>query len=242
VINLAGEVLVGRRYTAALKREFVKSRVGVTQTIVQAIEAAERRPQVFLCASAIGYYGVAHGEEPLTEEDSPGSDFLAQICVDWEAAAAKASALGVRVALARLGIVLGRRAPALGSMALPFRMLVGGPIGSGRQMFSWVHELDTVNMLLLALDNPSLIGPFNVTSPNACSNQELSQAIGKALGRPSWLKVPGVALRLLFGEGAEPILGGQRVVPKKLQELGFSWRYSEIEPALGEALSAKGSA
>lgn len=240
VIQLAGEVLVGRRYTKALKAEFYESRVGSTERLVRGIERASRKPSVFVSGSAIGYYGADRGTMELDETSEPGADFLAHLCVDWEAAARRAESMGtgVRVVTARIGIVLARGGGALDQMALPFKLFVGGPIGSGEQVVSWIHMDDAVGILLRCLDDASLSGPVNVTAPQPASNAELSRAIGRALGSPAWLKVPGFALKAMFGEGAEPILGGQRVVPAVMLKHGFQFRHPEVGEAVEHALKA----
>ena len=238
VIQLAGEGLVGRRYTEELKGQFYQSRVTSTECLVRGIERAKRRPAVFIGGSAIGYYGFDRGTTELDEMSEPGDDFLAQLCVDWEAAAQSAEEFGVRVVSARIGIVLARGGGALDQMALPFKFFAGGPIGSGKQVVSWIHMEDTVGILLRCLDDESVMGPVNVTAPQPASNAELSGAIGRALGSPSWLKVPGFALKAMFGEGANPILGGQRVVPSVMLSHGFQFRHPEVGEAVEHALKA----
>ena len=235
VVHLAGEQAVGRRWTASLKDEIVRSRVSSTEALVRAMERAERRPSVFVCASAVGYYG-DRSSELVDERASSGSDFLAEVTRRWENAALGAEALGVRVVRTRFGIVLGRGGGALAEMVRPFRLFVGGPIGSGEQGVSWVHRDDAVSAILFSLDEPAIRGPVNVTSPHPITNKELATAIGKALNRPSVLPVPAVALRLRFGEGAAPLLTGQRAAPGVLANNGFAWRYPHIDDALAEAL------
>jgi uncharacterized protein (TIGR01777 family) len=233
VVHLAGERAVGNRWTEKVKREIMDSRVRSTEAIVVAIERAAHRPRAFVCASGVGYYGA--GNAPVDETGAPGNDFLAQVTVAWESAAARAESLGVRVVRARLGIVLGRGGGALEQMAVPFRMFVGGPIGSGKQAVSWVHLEDAVGILLLAIDDDSMSGPVNVVAPNVVTNEELSSAIGTALGRPSAFRVPELALRLRFGEGADPLVTGQRALPKVLLEKGYPFRYPRVADALAEA-------
>ena len=235
VVHLAGEQAVGRRWSDEAKRRIEASRVESTSLLVEAIELALVRPRVFVHASGVGYYG-AHGDEPLDESAPPGDDFLASLCVRWEAAARRAEPLGVRVVALRLGIVLGRGGGALSELVTPFKMFAGGPIGSGKQMFSWIHADDLVAVALLALDQP-LSGPVNAVAPNAVSNEELARTLGRVLGRPSWLRVPAAALRLRFGEGATPLLTGQRAVPAALQARGHSFRYPTLSDALVEALA-----
>jgi uncharacterized protein (TIGR01777 family) len=236
LVHLAGERAVGRRWTADAKKEIIRSRVESTKLLVDAMERSAQRPSVFVCASAVGFYG-AHGPEIVDERSAAGSDFLAEVTVAWEDAAAAAEALGVRVVRARFGIVLGGGGGALTEMAMPFRMFVGGPIGSGAQYVSWIHLDDAARGILFCIDEDSIRGPVNMTSPHPVTNAELSAAIGKALHRPSALRVPEFALRLRFGEGAGPIVTGQRVAPGVLSNNGFSWRFARVEDALAEALA-----
>lgn len=236
VVHLTGEQAVGVRWTEAAKRRILDSRVEPTARLVAALGAAKRRPRVLVSASAVGYYGPRPGDERLDESGSAGSDFLAQVCVSWEKAALEAQALGVRVVLARFGIVLDRGGGALVEMAKPFRLFAGGPIGSGEQVVSWVHRDDAVGMIARCIDDESLSGPVNVVAPEALTQAELARAIGKTLGRPSWLRVPGAALRARFGEGAEPLLTGQRVVPGKMKAAGYVWHHPDIQGALRAAL------
>jgi uncharacterized protein (TIGR01777 family) len=217
-----------------VKREIMDSRVRSTESIVRAIDRAARRPTVLVCASGVGYYGAR--DEPVDETGPPGTDFLAQVTIAWEAAAKRAESLGVRVVSARLGIVLGRNGGALEQMAVPFRMFVGGPIGSGKQPVSWVHLDDAVGILLRAIDDDSISGPVNVVAPNVVTNEELSSAIGKALRRPSAFRVPELALRIRFGEGADPLVTGQRALPKILLAKAYPFRFPHLAEALAEAL------
>jgi uncharacterized protein (TIGR01777 family) len=235
VVHLAGERAVGRRWTASAKREILESRVRSTELLVQAMRRSPRRPSVFVCASAVGYYG-PHAADVIDERSPPGADFLAEVTKAWEEAAIGAEALGVRVVRARLGIVLGRGGGALEEMAKPFRMFAGGPIGSGKQYVSWVHRDDVARAFEFCVDRASIRGAVNVTSPHPVTNAEMSTVMGKVLRRPSALRVPEFALRLRFGEGADPIVAGQRVAPGVLANNGFSWSYPRIEDALSEAL------
>jgi uncharacterized protein (TIGR01777 family) len=235
VVHLAGERAVGARWTDKVKREIMDSRVESTERLALALERTLSRPSVFVCASGVGYYG-AHGDEPVDETGAAGSDFLAQVTVAWEAAARRVEALGIRVVRARLGIVLGRGGGALEQMVVPFRMFVGGPIASGKQIVSWVHMEDAVGILLRAIDDPSISGAVNVTTPNAVTNEELSASIGRVLRRPSAFRVPELALRLRFGEGADPLVTGQRAIPRVLLEKGYAYRYPRLQEALTEVL------
>ena len=236
VVNLAGEPAVGVRYTERTKDRILKSRVDSTTWLVRAMERAVHRPRVFLAGSAIGYYG-SRLEPTRVDESAPaGSDFLALVCVAWEGAAQRAESFGVRVVRARTGIVLGERGGALESLLRPFKMFVGGPIGSGRQGFSWIHLDDEVAALMRCLDDESMRGPVNLCAPEPVSNAELSRIVGELIHRPAFLRAPRFALQALFGEGAEPLLGGQWGVPRALLQAGFQFRYPDLTSALRAAL------
>lgn len=238
VVNLAGAGIADQRWTADRKQVLRGSRIDATRALVSAMRAATNRPKVFLSGSAVGFYGPRPNDGPeLDESASPGSDFLSTLAVDWEAEAHAASALGCRVILLRTGVVLGRDGGALAKLIPPFRFFVGGPIGSGRQAMSWIHRRDWVELAVWLLSHDGLVGAFNGTAPHPVTNAEFSKALGAALGRPSWLPVPGLALKLLVGEMAGPaLLAGQRVVPKHALDLGFSFQFSEIGPAMQDAV------
>jgi uncharacterized protein len=235
IVHLAGERAVGMRWTSGARKEIKASRVRTTELIVEAIERSARRPSVLVCASGVDFYGDC-GTEPVDERAPPGKGFLTEVTEAWEGAAMKAEALGVRVVRMRFGIVLGRGGGALTEMAMPFRIYMGGPIGTGGQYVSWVHLHDAVQAILLCLDNDAIRGPVNVTSPNSVTNAELATAIGNVLNRPSTLRVPALALRVRFGEGADPILTGRIAVPGVLAKNGFAWKYLNVEDAVREAL------
>ncbi|HTQ03535.1 MAG TPA: TIGR01777 family oxidoreductase [Polyangiaceae bacterium] len=238
VVHLAGRKAVGERYTKRVKREILESRVKSTETLVTAWRRVRRRAPVFVCASGVGYFGGRSGEHaPLDESAPPGQDFLARVCVEWEESARAAERFGVRVVSTRFGAVLGRGDGPLAVMAKPFKFMVGGPIGAGRQIFSWVHLEDAISALELAIDDARVTGPVNVVAPDAVSSTEVAKAIGRALHKPSWLRAPEFALRLLFGEGAEPLVTGQRAVPAKLEALHFRFRYPTLDEALAEAFA-----
>jgi uncharacterized protein len=241
VVHLAGEN-VAQRWSTRAKRAILESRVTGTRNLLTGLQAAGaaetgRRPRTLISGSAIGYYG-AHGEEPLDEDAHPGSDFLAETCVAWEAEAQKASALGMRVVLVRTGVVLNREGGALAKMLPPFQLGVGGPVAGGDQYISWIHREDLVGMITTALEDERWTGPVNGTAPEPVSNRELSHALGHALHRPSLLPVPGIALRLLYGQMAEIVTKGARVVPAKALVLGYSFRHAELEEALHSALAS----
>jgi uncharacterized protein (TIGR01777 family) len=236
LVHLAGRKAVGERYTARVKREILDSRVKSTEVLVDALSRVRDKPRVFVCASGVGYFGGKPDDHaPLDESAPPGDDFLAHVCIEWEARARDAERLGVRVVSTRFGAVLGRGGGALAVMALPYKLMGGGPIGSGRQLFCWVHLEDALSALELALDDARMTGPVNVAAPNTPSFAEVSQELGRALQRPSWLPVPSFALRALYGEGAVPLLTGQRAYPQKLLGLGFKFRYPTLAAALAEA-------
>lgn len=238
VVNLAGEQAVGVRWTEETKRRILESRVETTRRLVEAIGRAEHKPNVLVSASAVGYYGAVGAERVLDERAPAGEDFLARVCVAWEAAASQAQEHGLRVVIPRIGIVIGPGGGALAEMVRPFRLFAGGPIGSGEQVVSWVHLDDLVAIFLLLIDDVSYSGPVNVVAPSPLSNAELAREIGRVLRRPSWLKVPEVALRARFGEGADPLVTGQRVVPAVLGAHRYVWRQPEISGALEAALGA----
>ena len=237
VIHLAGEQAVGVRYTEEVKRRIVDSRVKSGEALVRAVEAAKSRPEVMISSSGVGYYGGRLDAVPLDEGSPPGDDFLASVCVVWEGAVQPVEALGVRLVVTRLGIVLGKGGGALETMARPFKWFVGGVIGSGKQMFTWIHVDDVVDVIARARTDTSLRGPVNVAAPNAVDHTELAHALGRALHRPAIFPVPGVALRALFAEGAVPLLTGQNAVPKKLEGAGYRFQYTSIDAALAEAAS-----
>lgn len=237
VINLAGENLGASRWTPARQQAFINSRVGTTDALIDAFERWAQPPQVLVSGSAIGYYG-ARGDETLTENSPPGSGFAATLCREWETSAARAEALGVRLACLRIGIVLGLPGGALGQMLPPFRFGLGGPLGDGRQWMSWIHRIDLVQLLLRLIEDPQLRGPFNGTAPEPVRNADFARALGAALKRPAILPMPGFALRLIVGEMAdELLLRGQRVLPQRALAAGFAFRFPELPAALDELLA-----
>ncbi len=234
-VNLVGEP-VAQRWTEAAKQAIRDSRVLGTRSLVAGLHALadERRPRTLVSQSATGFYG-PRDDRPLDEEAPPGSDFLAEVVVAWEREAS-AAALAMRVVATRTGVVLSRSGGALAKMLPPFRLGVGGPVAGGRQYVPWVHLDDVVGALMRCLDDPEIQGPVNVTAPNPVTNAELSRALGRVLGRPAMLPVPALALRLLYGEMAQIVTTGQRVVPRRLEQLGYRFRHSEIEGALRDVL------
>jgi hypothetical protein len=234
VVNLAGEPIGAGRWSAARKQRIEDSRVLATRSLVQAIAAAGAPPPVFISGSAVGYYGPC-GDELVTEASPAGADFLAHVCVRWEAEAARASGSTVRVIVLRTGLVLAASGGALPRMLLPFKLGAGGPLGSGRQYWPWIHIDDWVALVRWAIVTPALAGPVNVTSPDPMPNAEFARRLGRAMHRPALLPTPGFALRLMLGEMADGLLlSGQRAVPAKALGAGFAFQY----PRLDEALAA----
>ncbi|WP_315786243.1 thylakoid membrane protein ThyD [Fischerella sp. JS2] len=230
VVNLTGEPIGEGRWTPERKQEILNSRKLTTQKIVEAITKADPKPSVLVNASAIGYYGTS--ETATFDETSPsGDDFLAQVCQAWEAEATKVTEVGVRLVILRFGIVLGLGG-ALGKMITPFKLFAGGPIGSGKQWFSWIHIDDLVNLIIQALTKPEMSGVYNATAPHPVRMSELSTTMGKVMHRPSWLPVPDFAIEALLGDGAVVVLEGQQVLPKRTLESGFEFQYPDLQPAL----------
>ncbi len=233
IINLAGASVFGR-WSPAYKQEIVESRIRTTRNLVIALAGGDRR-QLFCSTSAVGYYGL-RGDEVLTEESPPDSDFLARLGVDWEAEALKARELGLRVVITRFGIVLGKGGGALGQMAPMFRRFLGGPLGSGQQWFSWIHQGDLARAFSFVAEHPEIDGPVNFTAPNPVRNRDLAGALGRALRRPAWLRTPAFMIRLAMGELGDNLLSGQRVIPKRLLDAGFKFDFPTLEPALKDLL------
>ncbi|MGQ9880082.1 MAG: TIGR01777 family oxidoreductase [Armatimonadota bacterium] len=235
VINLSGESVAAQRWTPEFKQKLVDSRVNSTRTLVQGIRSAEPRPRVLVNASAVGIYG-NRGEEELTESSSPGTGFLAELAIRWEQSADEARELGVRVVKLRIGIVLGEGGGALEKMLLPFRLFVGGPFGSGQQWFPWIHLDDVSGITLHALAHDTVDGAVNTVAPGIVRLGEFCKALGRVMKRPSWLPVPGFALRLAAGELGESLLWSQRVVPQVALQTGYAFRYPQVEQALRQVL------
>jgi uncharacterized protein len=235
VIHLAGEN-VAQRWTEKAKRSIRESRVIGTEALLDGLRAADPRPGVLICASAVGYYG-DRGSEVLDETAAPGTDWLAGVCVDWEAAAAEAGRLGLRVCSLRTGVVLSRHGGALAKLLPPFRAGLGGPVAGGDQYMPWIHIDDVVGLYLAAVDGAPWSGPVNATGPAPATNREFSKALGRAVHRPAVAPVPRLAVRVLFGEMAEIVTGGQRAVPRRAAELGYEFLHPELDPALADVLS-----
>ena len=234
IVNLAGEGIGDRRWNAARKKALVDSRVLATRSLVAALRQAASPPAVLINASGIGYYG-DRGDEVVTEATRHGDDFLAHLCLDWEREAEQASATA-RVVIVRSALALHPDGGALAQMLTPFRFGVGGPVGSGRQYMAWIHLDDWVSLVVWLLTKGEARGAFNAVAPTPVTNRAFSHALGRALHRPSFMPVPAFALRVLFGELADSLLTGQRAIPARALELGFTFRFPELEPALNQLL------
>ncbi len=238
VINLAGESIIAKRWTTRQKEKIISSRISATKAIVEAISTASKKPSVFVSASAMGYYGNVEHDE-VTESRAKGNGFLADTCEQWENTAREAEKWGLRVVLTRIGVVLEKDGGALQRMLLPFRIFMGGHLGSGKQWFSWIHRDDIVEAIIFLLGAPNIAGPVNLVSPNPVTMKEFCRVLGKVMGRPSWAPVPSFVLRSLLGEMSEMLLTGQRVIPQKLQEAGYRFKYPRLEEALAAILKKK---
>ncbi len=237
VVHLAGEN-VAQRWTPRARAAIRDSRVIGTRNLLEGLRGAESAPRTLIGASAIGYYG-SHGEEPLDEDAPAGDDFLAGVCAAWEAEAQRAAELQIRVVRVRTGVVLDRNGGALAKMLPAFRLGVGGPVAGGRQYISWIHRDDLLGMMMAALSDERWSGPINATAPVPVTNRDFSRTLGRVLRRPSLLPVPGVALRLLYGDMAEIVTGGARVVPAKPLVLGYRFRRPQLEEALRSAIASR---
>lgn len=239
VVNLAGANLGASRWSPVAKTLFRTSRIDTTRRLVDWMSRLEVKPKVLVSGSAIGWYG-PRGDESLAETESPGSDFSATLCRDWEAEAQKAEALGVRVCRLRTGIVLGPAGPAgggaLAQMLPAFQLGVGGPMGAGKQWMSWVHRTDLIALIRFLIERDTAAGAFNGTAPEPVRNAEFAKTLGKVLNRPAILPMPGFALKMIVGEMAEILLSGQRVIPRAALDAGFEFRYPGLEAALRDVL------
>jgi uncharacterized protein (TIGR01777 family) len=231
-VNLAGESIAGKRWTGAQKQRILDSRTHATRSLAAAIRAATAPPAVFVSGSAVGYYGPL-GDKEVTEEQPAGSDFLAQVCERWEGEARRAAGDRTRVACIRTGIVIEKDGGALPQMLPPFRFGLGGPVGSGRQYWPWIHRDDWIALVRWTMATPAASGAINATAPHPVTNAAFARALGRAMHRPAFMPVPGFALKLLLGEMAEALLlSGQNAVPARAVSGGFRFRYDNVEEAL----------
>ncbi|MEN4011152.1 MAG: TIGR01777 family oxidoreductase [Bellilinea sp.] len=235
VINLTGENLGAGRWTAARRASFYSSRVNSGKALVAAIAQSGSKPKVVVQASAVGYYGDG-GDQELDEQCPPGSDSLAQLCVDWENSTRAVEDLGVRRVVIRTGVALAPHAAVFKRLTLPFKLFVGGPIGSGRQWLPWIHLDDVVAAIRFLIDDPAASGAYNLTSPQPMRNAEFGKTLAKAMRRPYWMPVPGFALRLALGEMSRLVLEGQRALPHRLLAAGYVFRYEQLEAVLSDLL------
>ena len=235
IVNLAGENLASGRWNHERKNRFRDSRLNAGEAIVEAVKRVSNKPHMVIQASAVGYYGPT-GNEEIHEDSPPGHDFLAKLCLEWEDSTAPVEDMGVRRAIIRTGIPLTPKGGVLPRFLLPFRLFLGGPLGSGNQWFPWLHINDQVLAIRYLIENENLSGPFNLSAPEPVTNRQFARTLGQVLNRPSFLRVPSLALKLLFGEMATIILDGQRQIPKRLLETGFKFQFSKLEPALRNLL------
>lgn len=241
IINLAGAGIADKRWTRARKRQLLSSRLQTTRALVQLCQRLQQPPDLMLSASAVGFYG-AHGTEALTETSPVHDEFSHELCKRWEEEARKAESLGIRVCIMRLGVVLGAGGGMLGRLAPMFRFGLGGRIGDGEQMLSWVHRSDVINVMRLLLASKTESGVFNVTAPNAVTNREFTRELASVVKRPAVLPLPAPMVQLMFGEmGDRLLLHGQNVKPARLQALGFEFRYPDLRSALSASLCDSGS-
>jgi uncharacterized protein len=233
IVNLAGENIGELPWTSARKASIRTSRVLAGQAISAAVQASSRRPRVLMQASGVGYYGT-HGDELLNEQSAPGSDWIASVALDWEGATQPVEELGVRRVVTRSGIVLTPDGGALTRFLLPWRAFLGGPLGSGRQWYSWIHMRDQVEAMTFLLENEAASGVYNLTTPQPVTNAEFGRTLAEVMRRPYWLPVPAFGLRLLLGEMSTLVLDGQRVLPERLQALGYPFVFPSLRPALAD--------
>ena len=235
VINLAGEPIADKRWTDRQKQQLCESRWLITERLASLIKASTTPPAVFISGSATGYYGDT-GELVLNEDDPGHDEFTHTLCAHWEALAQSADGEKTRVCLLRTGVVLTKEGGALSKMKLPFKLGIGGPIGSGRQYMPWIHLDDMLNAILWLLDHKDLRGPFNMVAPYAVRNEQFAATLGHAMHRPAFMRTPASAIKLMMGESSILVLGGQHVLPKRLEESGFSFRWYQLDEALADVV------
>lgn len=236
VVNLAGAGLADTRWTEARKKEILDSRINAGKAVVEAISAARVKPKILIQASAVGYYGGYQDGPVFTEDSDPGHDYLAQTCVAWEASTEPVEELGVRRVVIRSGVVLDMQGGALPKLVLPFRFFAGGPIGSGRQWFPWIHYYDEVEAIRFLIKTEAASGSFNLSTPNPMRQRDFAKTIGKVLKRPAFAPAPGFVFKIIFGEMSTVLLDGQQVIPQRLQELGYQFKFPHLEEAISDIL------
>ncbi len=238
VIHLAGANLAGRRWSSQYKKIIISSRLDSTKNLILGMEEIEEKPDLFICASAVGYYG-DKDEELITEQSPASNDFLSELCKKWELEASKAEFLGIRRVSLRQAPVLSKNEGMIKEMKLPFNLFLGGPIGNGKQWLPWIHIEDLVNIYLFLLENKNITGPVNATSPNPVRMSEFADVMGKVLQRPSYFKIPKFLIRIIKGDLADSITASQRVIPKKLLDAGFDFNFKDVQTSLRDLLIKK---
>jgi len=241
VVNLAGAGIADARWTEERKNEIRQSRIDAGRAVVAAIQAAAQKPALLIQASAVGYYGSTQDDKIITEQAPPGADFLAQVCFDWETSTVAVESMGVRRVIIRTGIVLSNAGGAWPKMKLPFVAFAGGPLGSGDQWYPWIHIRDEVRAIDFLLQHDDATGPFNLSAPNPLPNKEFSKVVGKVMGRPAFMPAPGFALRTALGDMATVLLDGQRAIPQKLLDAGFTFDFSNAEDAIAALVQQQGA-
>lgn len=241
IINLASENIAGDswfsiRWTKERKKQILDSRINAGKAVNEAIRLAKKKPKILIQPSAVGYYGTQNGDTQLTEDSSHGSDYLSQVCQLWESVNQEVEAFGVRRVVLRTGVVLSTQGGSLSRQMLPFKMFVGGPIGRGRQWISWIHITDVISAIRFLIENENAYGAVNLTSPQPLTNAEFSHVLGRVMNRPDLIPIPDFLFKIIFGEVAMILLEGQRVIPKHLLEMGFQFKFPDIELALRNLL------
>lgn len=236
IVNLAGESIGAALWSQAQRQRILRSRQDAGAAVVDAVRRVQRKPGVVVQISGVGYYGI-HADEVVTEQNPPGQDFLAKVAIEWENATRPVEDMDVRRVVLRSGVVLEKHSGVLPRMMLPFKLFVGGPLGTGRQWVSWIHLADQVRGLVFALKNQSARGVYNLTSPEPVTNADFGKALGRVMHRPYWIPAPGFALKLALGEMSTLVLDGQRVIPQRIQAEGFEFRYPHLSVALEDLLA-----
>jgi len=236
IVNLAGENIGSGRWSAKKKEKILRSRLNASEAILDALKMSEKKPRLLIQASAVGYYGT-NLEKAFTEKDVAGNDYLSQLALEWEQSTQPVEEFGVSRIVIRTGVVLSPRGGVLKQMVLPFKLFVGGSLGSGKQWISWIHEEDEVRAIYFLLQSENISGTFNLTSPNPVTNAEFERALAKTIHKPYWFPVPGFMIKALFGEMSMLVVDGQKVMPEALLKRGFAFKYLELESALKDILS-----
>ncbi|MEN6480717.1 MAG: TIGR01777 family oxidoreductase [Anaerolineaceae bacterium] len=236
IVNLAGENIGSGRWSAKKKEKILRSRLNASEAILDALKMSEKKPRLLIQASAVGYYGT-NLEKAFTEKDVAGNDYLSQLALEWEQSTQPVEEFGVSRIVIRTGVVLSPRGGVLKQMVLPFKLFVGGSLGSGKQWISWIHEEDEVRAIYFLLQSENISGTFNLTSPNPVTNAEFERALAKTIHKPYWFPVPGFMIKALFGEMSMLVVDGQKVMPEALLKRGFAFKYLELESALSDILS-----